>query len=84
MIIINGVLRIILKGLVKRLEDLEIKGQVETIQTTQDHPDYSRLHPDKWRPSRLEETCCHLNSCERPSANTDWKNLQRVKYYYYY
>ena len=45
---------------------------------------------DEWRPSklqhycerpeyweefwRLEETCCHSNSSERPSANADVKN----------
>ena len=31
--IVIGVLRTILKGLVKGLEDLEIRGQVEAIQT---------------------------------------------------
>ena len=32
--IVFGALRIILKRLVKRLEDLEIRGQVEDMQTT--------------------------------------------------
>ena len=33
-LIVIGALGTIPKGLVKRLEDLEIRGQVETIQTT--------------------------------------------------
>ena len=33
-LVVVDALGIILKGLVKRLEDLEIRGQVETIQTT--------------------------------------------------
>ena len=46
---------------------------------------------DEWRPSKLqhywerpeeswklEETSCHSNSCERPSANTNVKNSQCV------
>ena len=28
---------------------------------------------------RLEETCCHSNSSERPSAKTDVKNYKGVK-----
>ena len=32
--IVIGAFRIISKGLVKELEDLEIRGQVKTIQTT--------------------------------------------------
>ena len=33
--IVNGALGTIIKGLVKELGDLEIRGRVETIQTTQ-------------------------------------------------
>ena len=33
--IVTGAFRTILKGLVRGLEDLEIRGQVETIQTTE-------------------------------------------------
>ena len=32
--LVNGALRTIPKGLVRGLEDLEIKGQMETIETT--------------------------------------------------
>ena len=35
--------------------------------------------PEYWEGSwRPEETCCHSNSSERSSANTDVKNSQRV------
>ena len=35
--------------------------------------------PESWDESwRLEETCCHSNSCEKPSANTDVKNSKGV------
>ena len=35
--------------------------------------------PEYWEASwRLEETCCHSGSCERPSAKTDVKNSQWV------
>ena len=35
--------------------------------------------PEYWEESgRLEETCCHTNSSEKPSANVDEKNSQRV------
>ena len=41
-----------------------------------------------WEESwRLEETCCHSNFSERPSADADTKNSQGVNnnnYYYYY
>ena len=32
--VVNGVLGTVTQGLVQRLKDLEIKGQVETLQTT--------------------------------------------------
>ena len=31
-------------------------------------------------PRRDLKTCCHSNSSERPSANTDMKNSQGVEY----
>ena len=64
--IVIGALRSLTKGLFKGLEDLEVGGRVETIQTTA----YLRTA----RILRLEETCCHSNSSEKPSANTDVKN----------
>ena len=38
-----------------------------------------RERPEYWEESwRLEETCCHSSSSERPSANADMKNSQWV------
>ena len=69
--IVIGALGTITKGLLKGLEDLEVSGRVETVQTTA-----LRQHWDEsWR---LEETCCHSNSNEKPSANTDVKNFKGV------
>ena len=61
-----SVLKTLFKGLVNGQKDLEIIGQVETIQTT------ALLK----RVLRLEETCCHSNSNEKPSANAGVKNSQ--------
>ena len=69
--IVIGALGTIDKGLVKGLEDLEVGERVETIQTT------ALLRTA--RILRLEETCCHSNSSEKPSANTDVKNSKGVK-----
>ena len=55
------------KGLLKGLEALEVGGWVETIQTT------TLLRTARIL-RRLEETCCHSNSSEWPSAKTDVKN----------
>ena len=69
--IVIGALGTVIKGLIKGLEDLEIRGQVETIH----YWDQSEYWEEFWR---LEETCGHLNSGERPSANADVKNSQGV------
>ena len=55
------------------LEEIEIAGRQETIQTTADRPEYWEQF---WRP---EETCTHSKSNERPSANTGMKNLHNSK-----
>ena len=55
--------------LVKGLENLEISGQVETIQTA------ALLRPA--RILRLEEIRCHSNSSEKPLTNAGVKNSQR-------
>ena len=61
--IVIGTLDRVIKG----LEDLLIRGYVETIQTTA-----------LLRPARiLRRICCHLNSCEKPSANAGMKNPKR-------
>ena len=67
--IVISALGTITKGLLKGLEDLEVGGRVETIKTTAESWDES------WR---LEETCCHSNSGEKLSANTDVKNSKGV------
>ena len=57
-------------GLVQGLEDFEIKGRVEPIQTTtllKSGQEYGEKSP------RLE-ICCHSNSSEKPLANTGVKN----------
>ena len=60
----------ITKGLLKGLEDLEVGGQVETIQTT------SLLRTAKILRRVLEtwEDLLSLSSSEKPSANADGKN----------
>ena len=66
-----GSLGIIPKGLIKVLENLEIRGQMETIQTAALLRSYCE---ESWR---REETCCHSISIERPSANADVQKLSR-------
>ena len=58
----------------KGLEDLEIRGPVETIQTTKllRTARILRIVLEIWG------TCCHLNSNERASANYDVKNSIEV------
>ena len=68
--IVIGAFGTIAKGLLKGLEDLEVGGWVETIQMTALRGT-ARILRRVWR---LEETCCHSNSSEKPSANTDVKN----------
>ena len=72
--IVISVIETIRKGLVKEVEDLEIKGQVETIQTT------ALLTSESWEESwRLKETCYHSNYREKLSANSRMKNTQGNK-----
>ena len=70
--IVIGALSTVTNGLVQRLEDLEIRRRVETIQTT-------ALLGSARILRRVLETCCNSNSSDRPSANTDVKNSQGVK-----
>ena len=56
------------KGLLKGLEDLEVGGQVETIQTT-------ALLKTARILRRVLETCCHSIFSEIPSAYADVKTL---------
>ena len=59
------------KGLLKGLDDLEVDGRVETIQTT------ALLRTARILRRVLEEICCHSNYCEKPSANADVKNSKQ-------
>ena len=65
----------ITNGLLKGLEDLEVGGRLETIQTT------ALLRAVRVLTWRLEETCCCSNFSEKPSADADLKYSQRVKKY---
>ena len=60
------------KVLLKGVEDLEVGGRVETIQTT-------ALLKTARILRRVLETCCHSNSSERPSAYADMKTLMSNK-----
>ena len=63
-----GALGTIPKGLIKRLEDLEIRWQVVNIQIRVALPEY-------WEESwRLEETSFHSDSSGKPSASAGLKN----------
>ena len=61
----------VIRGLVQDLEDLEIRGHMETIQTTALLRSARIL--ESWR---LEETCCHWDSSGKSSANADVKHSQ--------
>ena len=68
--IVIGVFGTVTKELLKGLEDLELEHEwrPSKLQHYWERPEY-------WEESwRLEETRCHLNSSERPSANAGVKN----------
>ena len=67
--IVIGTLATATKWLLKELEDLEIRGQVEPSQLV--HWDRAEYWEESWR---LEETCSHSNFSERPSPLADMKN----------
>ena len=72
--IVIGVFGTITKGLLKGLQDLGVGGLVDTIQIQ-----HYWEQPEYWEASwRLEETCCHSNASEKPSAKTDAKNSKGV------
>ena len=58
--IVIGAFGTVTKGLLKGREDLEIKGRVETIETTTLLRTARILSPGDLR--RLKKTCCHSNS----------------------
>ena len=50
--------------------------------TSGDHPDYSIIEIGQYTgksPGRPEETCCHSDFIERPSANDGVNNSQGAK-----
>ena len=57
---------------IQKLEDLEIREQVETIQTT------TWLRTARI-PRRVQETCCHSDPSEKPPVNADEKKFQKRK-----
>ena len=69
--IVIGAFGTVTKGLLKGPVDLEVGGRVETIQTT---VLFWTAREESWR---LEETCCHSNSSEKPSTDADVKNSKR-------
>ncbi len=76
--IVIGALGTITKGLLKGLEDMEVGGRVETIQTTALLRRAKNPEKSSGDLRRLEETCCHSDSNEKPSANADLKNSKGV------
>ena len=65
-----GAIGTVTKGLIKGLKDFQVGGRVETTKLLH----YWEL-PEYWEESWIfEETCCHSDSHERPSANADVKN----------
>ena len=69
--IVIGAFGTVAKGLLKSLEDLEVGGRMETIQTT------VLLKTDRIL-KRVLETCCHSNSSEKPSADANMKKSKGV------
>ena len=72
--IVIGAFGNVTKWLLKGLEDLEVGGRVETIQTT------TLLRTVRILRKVLETwgDCCHSNSSERPSDVADVKNSKGV------
>ena len=59
------------KGFIKGLGALKING----LETIQHYNDLAEYQEESWW---LEETCCHLNSAQKPSGNTNMKIYQGV------
>ena len=69
---ITGELRTVCKR--RESEKLKITGRAEFIQTTA----LFRSAEYREKTRRLDETCCHSNFSERPSAYADVKNSKGV------
>ena len=72
--IVNGSFGTVNKGLLNGLEDMEVGGRMETIQTT------VLLRTDRILRKVLETwgDLLSLNSCERLSSNADGKNSKGI------
>ena len=53
-------------------------GRLGNKRTSRDRPDYSIIKTVQNTEKRHEETCCHSNFSEKPSANAGVKNSQGV------
>ena len=71
--ILIGAFGEVTKRLIQGLDDLEIRGQVDTIQTTA----LFRLARTLKESRKLEETCFHSDSSDKPSANAGVKISQK-------
>ena len=70
--IVIGALIRVTRGLIKGLEDLEIRGWAETIQT-------KALLRSARILRKVLETCCHSDFSGKSSANADGKNSLKSK-----
>ena len=70
-LIVIGAFGTVTKGLLKGLEDLEAGGRLGRPSKQQHYWKRLEYWEEFWR---LEETCCHSISSERPSVNADVKN----------
>ena len=68
-LIVIGTFGKVTNRFLKGLDDLEVGGRGESIQTTT----LLRTETEK-SPGDMRETCCHSNPSEKPSANPDVKN----------
>ena len=69
--IVVGTLGMVPKGLEKRLEEVEIRGRIEIIQTT-------ALLKLARILKRVLETCCHSNSSRHEPVRAGVKNSQGI------
>ena len=65
----------------KNLRIIKRPGKLGSWRTGRDYPNDSIAKNGQnpaTNPGRFEESCCHSNSSEKPSANTDVKNSKGV------
>ena len=74
--IVNSAFGTITKGLLKGLEDLEEGGGEWRPSKLHHCCERSKYREESWR---IEETCCHSKSSERPSDNAHVKNTKGVR-----